>query len=160
MPSLLFVCTANICRSPMAEAALRQMLADRGIAPQFEIDSAGTHDYLVGRPPDPIAVSVAGRRGYAITRPAARRIAPGDFERFDHILAMDRMNLLHLRRIAPTRCGKSIELVSEYAARYGGREVPDPFGKDAKAFELAMDIIEDACRGLAELIGGSPPLRP
>jgi len=118
----------------------------------FDIASVGTHDYHIGRPAFPTAVEVAGRRGYDITRHLARRIAPGDFDRYDAILAMDRFNIANLRTIAPTRCKSKIELLLEYGDRFHGREVPDPYGGEVQDYELALDMIEDGCRGLVQLL--------
>jgi protein-tyrosine phosphatase len=148
MSSILFICTANICRSPTAEGVLRALLGKAGNA--TDIDSAGTHDYHAGKPPFPLAVATAKKRGYDITRCVARRIRPHDFDHFDLILAMDGRNIAHLRTIAPTRCKQKIELLLEYGDRYHGEEVPDPYGGEVKDFELALDMIEDGCRGLAK----------
>ena len=152
MRSILFVCTANICRSPTAEGVLRAIAASRGIAADLDIDSAGTHSYHVGKPPFPLAVATAKRRGYDITRCVARRIRPHDFDHFDFILAMDATNVAQLRTVCPTRCKQKIELLLEYGDRYHGREVPDPYGGEIKDFELALDMIEDGCTGLAKLL--------
>ena len=150
MRSILFVCTANICRSPTAEGVVRRLLGTA--AERFEIDSAGTHDYHVGKPPFPAAVEVAKRRGYDITGCVARRVSAGDFDHYDLILAMDRSNLASLRTIAPTRCKDKIELLLEYSDKYHDLEVPDPYGGKEEQFELALDMIEDGCKGLAKLL--------
>ena len=150
--SILFVCKANLCRSPSAEAVLRAMLRERGAVARFEIDSAGTHDYHPGQRPFPLAAASAARRGYDVSACAARRVSPADFDRFDMILAMDAANLAELRRIAPTRCKHKIELLLDYGERYQGEDVPDPIGGDARRFELALEMIEDGCRGLARLL--------
>lgn len=159
MRSILFVCTANICRSPMAEGVFRKMLADSGIKADLEIDSVGTHDYQVGKSPFPQAVASAKRRGYDITHLVARRLRPNDFDHFDMILAMDRANMAHLRTIAPTRCKQKIELLLDYGDRYQGKEIPDPYGGQRKDFERALDMIEDGCKGLVELLASSPHVR-
>jgi protein-tyrosine phosphatase len=134
----------------MAEGVLRSILGKT--AADADIDSAGTHEYHVGKPPFPLAVATAKRRGYDITRCVARRVRPHDFDHFDFILAMDSKNILHLKTIAPTRCKQKIELLLEYGDRYHGKEVPDPYGGEVKDFELALDMIEDGCRGLAKLL--------
>jgi len=152
MRSILFVCTANICRSPMAEGVFRKLMASSKPDAKIEIDSVGTHDYHQGEPPFPAAVAAARRRGYEIAHLVARRVKPGDLDHFDMILAMDRANIMHLRTIAPTRCKQKIELLLEYGDRYHGKDVPDPYGGDEKAFETALDMIEDGCRGVAELL--------
>lgn len=151
MRSILFVCTANICRSPMAEGVFCHLTSESGAA-KFEIDSAGTHDYHVGKPPFPTAMEVAKRRGYDITHQISRRVAAGDFDHFDHIIAMGRGHIKHLKTIAPTRCKQKIELLLEYSDIFHGQDVPDPYGGEVKDFELALDMIEDGCRGLAQLL--------
>jgi protein-tyrosine phosphatase len=156
MRSILFVCTANICRSPMAEGVLRKMLADEGLGSKFQIDSVGTHDYHVGEPPFSDAVASAKRRGYDITHLVSRRIRPDDFDHFDFILGMDKSNIASLRTISPTRCKQKIELLLDYGDEFHGKEVPDPYGGDIKHFERALDMIEDGCKGLVELLKRSP----
>src|SRR5258708_19231217 len=93
MRSILLVCPANICRSPMAEGVLRKMLADAGMESRFEIDSVGTHDYHVGKPPFVMAVEAARRPGYDIKHLVSRRISPDDFAHFDSIPAMYSPNM-------------------------------------------------------------------
>jgi protein-tyrosine phosphatase len=150
--SILFVCRANLCRSPSAEAILRTMLNERGVGARFEIDSAGTHDFRSNAPPHVSSVDAAHRRGYDLSGCRSRRITPGDFERFDMILAMDKGVLSDLHRVAPTRCKRKIELLLNYGERYQGEEVPDPIGGDARRFDTALDRIEDGCRGLVQLL--------
>ena len=150
--AVLFVCTANICRSPMAEGAFRAMASRAPKTRSLEIASVGTHDYHVGKPPFPAAVQAAKARGYDITGHVARRITPGDLDKYDLILAMDKFNVANLRTIAPTRCKRKIELLLEYGDEYHGLEVPDPYGGEVADFERAMDMIEDGCRGLVQLL--------
>jgi protein-tyrosine phosphatase len=152
MRSFLFVCTANICRSPMAEGVFRSLLTSAGVEKDFDIDSVGTHDYHVGAPPFPLAAAAALHRGYEIKHLVARRIRPGDFDHFDAILAMDRGNVATLKAIAPTRSKHKIELLLAYGDRFYDKDVPDPYGGQAKDFERALDMIEDGCKGLAGLV--------
>jgi protein-tyrosine phosphatase len=152
MRSILFVCTANICRSPTAEGVFRKMLATRGAMGRFDVDSAGTHEYYVGKPPYPHAVACAKARGYDLTHLVARRIRAHDFEHFDMILGMDRSNISSLQTVCPTRFKNKIELLLEYGDRFQGKDVPDPYGGEVKDFDLALDMIEDGCRGLADLV--------
>ena len=159
MPSILLVCTANICRSPMAEGVLRKLLADAGRDKEFEIDSAGTHDYHVGKPPFEKAMEAAHRRGYKIDHLVSRRVTPRDFDHFDAILAMDRGNLASLKTIAPTRCKDKLELLLEYGDKHYGKDIPDPYGQKEKAFETALDMIEDGCRGLVAFVTKMPAPR-
>ena len=150
--AILFVCTANICRSPTALGVFGSLLAARGAASHFELDSAGTHEYRVGEAPSPLAIECARRRGYEISRSVARRLSAGDLERFDHILAMDRANLACLGAIAPTSARHKIELLLEYGESFRGADVPDPYGRSPRDYELALDMIEDGCRGLARTL--------
>lgn len=154
--SVLFVCTANICRSPTAEGVLRRLLAGRPGGEAVRIDSAGTHAMKAGLPPFPLAVEAAKRRGYDVTKHVARVVNGDDLDDFDLILAMDRSHLAHLRTIAPTRCKDKIELFLEYGDQFHGGEVPDPYGGEVRDYEAALDRIEDGCRGLAQLLARSP----
>ena len=135
----------------MAEGVLRSLLAGSATA-DVHIDSAGTHDYHAGEPPFAMAVEAARRRGYEIAGQTARRIRPDDFDHFDFIVAMDRANIAALRAICPTRCKSKLELLGEYADAHHGKEVPDPYGKTPRDFELALDIIEEGCKGLAQVL--------
>ncbi|MCY7388756.1 MAG: low molecular weight phosphotyrosine protein phosphatase [Burkholderiales bacterium] len=145
---VLFVCTANICRSPTAEGVFRKLVANSPLADSVDIDSAGTHDYHVGAPPDPRAVEHAGKRGYDLQHLRARQISPADFEQFDFVLAMDDANIDYLRAICPTRLAEKIELLLDYGGPDDQREVPDPYQGRLRDFERALDLIEAACSGL------------
>jgi protein-tyrosine phosphatase len=141
----------------MAEGVLRTLLAARGIdASRVRIDSAATHDYRIGEPPFDLAVKSATGRGYSIERQVARKVTPQDFDDFDHILVMDRNNLANLKSICPTRCKPKIELLLEYGDRHHGKDVPDPYGGQAKDFERALDMIEDGCHGLVQILARNP----
>jgi protein-tyrosine phosphatase len=152
MRSVLFVCTANICRSPMAEGVFRKLLKESGLDREIEVDSVATHDYHEGKPPFEAATTAAKRRGYEIDHLVSRRIKPADFDHFDTIVAMDRINLANLQAVAPTRCKQKIELLTEYSDKYHGREIADPYGGKPKDYDVALDMIEDGCRGLLELV--------
>jgi protein-tyrosine phosphatase len=135
----------------MAEGVLRRM-SSRGKDALLQVASVGTHDYHVGDPAFPTAIGVAQRRGYDLSRHIARRITLGDIERYDIILAMDRLNLANLQQIAPTSHKSKIELLLEYGDEYRGQEVLDPYGGKVSDFELALDRIEDACRGIVGML--------
>ncbi len=152
MRSILFVCTANICRSPTAEGVLRKQLELQGVLDRFVLDSAGTHDFQVGNPPSPLAVERATLRGYDLAHLVARQVRSDDFDRFDLILGMDRGHLASLNKIAPTRCKNKIELFMDYGDRFNGADIPDPYGGDARDYDQALDMIEDGCAGLVKLL--------
>ena len=151
-PSILLVCTANVCRSPMAEGALRKRLRKAGL--RFDIDSAATHDYMLGMPPFTLAVAVAKRRGYDITRVVARQVRRHDFEYFSLILGMGRVHVHWLRSIAPPSSRRKIRLLTEYSGAFRRRDIPDPYGGGVAGYELALDMIEDSCDGIVRAFTG------
>lgn len=151
---LLFVCMGNICRSPTAEGVVRVHLEKAGLAGEVEIDSAGTHGYHIGKPPDVRAQKAAAARGYDLSGLRARRVTSADFSRFDRILAMDRDNLENLRRDCPVELQHKLGLFLEHAAGFAEREVPDPYYGGTNGFEHVLNLIEDAARGLTESLGG------
>lgn len=149
---VLFVCMGNICRSPTAEGVFRRVLADRAPDLEVEIDSAGTHSYHIGNPPDRRAIEAARRRGIDLSPLRARQVSREDFERFDLILAMDEENLEELRRRADARYHERIRLMMEFAPDAPLRHVPDPYYGGASGFEQVLDLLEQAAEGLiAEL---------
>ena len=145
---VLFVCLGNICRSPTAEGVLRVIAAREFPALDLEVDSAGTADYHVGEPPDRRAVAAAGRRGYDIAGLRARQVRRNDFDRFDHVLAMDRANLADLKSRRPPGAGARLALFMEFAAENGVEEVPDPYYLGIEDFDRVLDLCETAARGL------------
>ena len=150
--SVLFVCMGNICRSPTAEGVFRHYVNQAGLAELFEIDSAGTHAYHVGEPPDKRAQQAAERRGFSLADIRARRVAPEDFERFHHIFAMDQDNLVMLHEQAEAGQREKIRLFLEYSSG-PETEVPDPYYGGATGFERVLDLVEDASRGLLDVLG-------
>jgi protein-tyrosine phosphatase len=147
---LLFVCTGNICRSPLAEAIFRHQAEQAGRAADFEVDSAGTHGYHTGEQADARARRVGEERGVAVTS-RAREVRDADFQRFDLILAMDRGHLRELRGRCPVPLRDRIRLMREFGEPPAG-DVPDPYYSDDEAFEEVFELLEGCCRGLlAEL---------
>ncbi len=141
---ILYVCTGNICRSPLAEALTRHEALKRGFAPgNLEVASAGTHGYHVGDPPDARSVEVARRWGVSMKGQKARKVTLADFETFDLILAMDRGHLTALRQLAPPGAKAQLELFMAYAA--GTEEdVPDPYYGQIEDFIDVRDMVSDA----------------
>ena len=145
---ILFVCMGNICRSPTADGIMRQLVADAGLAHAVEVDSAGTHNYHPGSPPDARSRAAALRRGYDLSPLRARQVKDADFARFDLLLAMDADNLENLKRRCPREHAGKLRLMMEYATRFDVREVPDPYYEGEDGFEVVLDYLEDACAGL------------
>jgi protein-tyrosine phosphatase len=150
--SVLFVCMGNICRSPTAEGVFRELLAGSGLLQRVHADSAGTHAYHVGSPPDPRAQQAAARRGIDISRLRARVVVREDFERFDYVLAMDCGNLEDLAGQRPARPRARVGLLMEFAPSGYPREVPDPYYGGRHGFEQVLDMVETGCRGLLQEI--------
>jgi protein-tyrosine phosphatase len=162
---LSFVCLGNICRSPTAEAVMRHLVKQAGLADKIAIDSAGTGDWHVGEARDPRSAEVGRRRGMPLSG-VARQFQPQDFARFDHVLAMDRQNQASLLQMAPDQAARNkVRLLRSFdpasaasaastgssAASGGGGgddEVPDPYFGGAQGFDRVFDICEAACRGL------------
>lgn len=151
---VLFVCMGNICRSPTAEGVFKHLVAKNGLAADIESDSAGTHDYHIGDPPDARSQAAAGRRGYDLTALRARQVAPDDFAAFDYVLAMDETNLTALRRLCPAQHRERVKLFLEFAPEAGRRDVPDPYYGGAQGFEEVLDLVEQAAQGLLDHIAG------
>jgi len=151
MPPLrvLFVCSGNICRSPLAEAVFRRLAEDAGLGDRFELDSAGMHGYHEGEPADPRARRVGRRHGVDVTS-IAREIDPSDLDRFDLIVAMDRGHLRQLTARANAAQRGKIRLMRDFEGAAAGRDVPDPYYDGEAAFENVYAILDAACRGLLE----------
>jgi len=151
-PSVLFVCLGNICRSPLAEAALRAEA--RRIGLDVEVDSAGTGDWHIGAPPDRRAQAVARRHGIDISGYRARQVQPADFWHFDDIVALDADNLAALRRIAPAGAPARLSLLLDHVPGRTGEPVADPYyGKD-DGFEATWADVSAGARGLARELAG------
>lgn len=150
---VLFVCTANICRSPTAQGVFRAMVRDAGLAAEFEIASAGTSAVRVGDPPSPLAVEVAAARGYDIADCRARHATAELIEHFDFVLAMTRVHLAELRWLAPRNLAGKPQLLMSYDPSAGVQDVSDPYGGSRRDYERALDLIEAGCRGLLDQIG-------
>jgi protein-tyrosine phosphatase len=149
---VLLVCMGNICRSPIAEGVLRKVLENSGLAKLVDVDSAGTHGYHVGEPPDPRAIAVAGRRGYDIKALRARRVRRDDFSAFDLVLAMDRENLANLLEICPPVYQSRVKLLLSYSRDIDIHEVPDPYYGGEAGFEAVLAMVENAALGLVEAL--------
>ncbi len=146
--SVLFCCMGNICRSPTAEGVFRAQLHEAGLAAQVHLDSAGTHAYHLGEPPDARSQRHARKRGYDLSRQRAREVRAADFAAFDLVLAMDFDNLARLEQDCPPEHRHKLRLFMSFAPQAGSAVVPDPYYSGADGFEVVLDLVEQAGRGL------------
>ncbi len=145
---VLFVCMGNICRSPTAEAVFRHAVSAAGLQQQIQCDSAGTHGYHIGDPPDDRSQRHAARRGYDLSALRARQVMADDFEKFDYLLAMDENNLSLLARDCPAAYAEKLALFMRHGVRQSAVAVPDPYYGGAQGFERVLDMVEDAAQGV------------
>lgn len=146
--AILFVCLGNICRSPVAEGVFRQKAAESNLLDQLVIESAGTAGWHVGKAPDSRMMAAANARGYDLSELRARQATEADFEKFDHILAMDEDNLYDLQDLDPGTGKANLSLFLEYAPSLKSKEVPDPYYGERDGFDHVIDLVEQASEGL------------
>jgi len=154
---ILFVCMGNICRSPTAEGVFRKLVAERAPELEVDIDSAGTHSYHNGAPPDQRACRAAERRGIDLKPLRARRVTEQDFVQYELVLAMDELNREFLLEMCPVEYRHRIKLFLEFAPHLERREVPDPYYGGVTGFEHVLDLVEEAAAGLLEHLRNTPP---
>ena len=148
---VLFVCMGNICRSPTAHGVFQALVEKHDLAAAIQVESAGTHSYHVGNPPDARSQATARQRGVDLSGLTARRFVSADFTEFDYLLGMDNSNIADMRAIKPADATAQLQLTLEYSQKFSETEVPDPYyGEDG--FELVFDMIDDASRGLLQHI--------
>lgn len=140
---ILFVCTGNTCRSPMATGVMRSLVRQAGLRDAIEIDSAGTAVRHADQPPSPLAVEAAARRGHDIAGHRSRLLTAGDLSRFTHPLAMERTHLVVLRALASSD-------VADRPRMFLAHDVADPYGGTLQDYDRALDLIEAGCASLFE----------
>ncbi|MBK8455161.1 MAG: low molecular weight protein-tyrosine-phosphatase [Thiofilum sp.] len=146
---VLMVCMGNICRSPTAQGVLEAKLVQRGWQHYVFVDSAGTHAYHTGSPPDKRSQQAALRRGIDLSEQRARLVNELDFAEFDYVLAMDMHNLQYLQRTIPAMYKAKLRLLLSFAPQLPEfAEVPDPYYGGENGFERVLDLIEEATEGL------------
>lgn len=149
---LLFVCLGNICRSPMAEGALRARLRQAGLADAVAHDSAGTGHWHVGEPPDHRSIACAARHGVEIADLRARQLCAGDFDAFDALLCADRDNLRDVRAVAPAGAAGKCQLLSRYAGQ-GEIEIPDPYTGGSRDFDAVWAMVDRMAQDIVRRLG-------
>ncbi len=154
MTRILMVCTANICRSPMAQIVSTYLAKQAGLAGQVKIESAGTQANRISDPTDPRAVAALAKRNYPSTKIRSRRVAEADFERCDLILAMDQSNLNDLRQVCAGEHVHKLRMFLEFAPELGLLDVPDPYFGGPQGFERVLDLCEAATIGLIAHLKG------
>lgn len=149
-PAVLFVCLGNICRSPLAEAAFRAEVVRIGL--DVEVDSAGTGDWHVGKPPDRRAQALAKRYGIDISLHRARQVTCHDFQRFSHLIALDLQNLATLEAMRPAAGAAELSLLLDYVEGRKGEAVADPYYGEAAGFEVTWADVTTGAEALARRI--------
>ena len=149
MPDILFVCLGNICRSPTAQTIFEDLLVPRNLEDDFYVDSAGTSDYHIGKPPCRHMQRAVAGLGLDMSHLRARQVTPADFQRFHHIYAMDRANLEELRWMAPPEHHHKIHLFLSHAPDLGP-DVPDPYYGGGNQAQRVLEIIEEGALAILE----------
>jgi len=145
---VLFVCMGNICRSPTAEGAFRSIILKQKLSDFFEIDSAGTHAYHIGNPPDSRSQQTARKYGVDLSNQRARKVNESDFYYYDYIIAMDTDNIEILRSIRPTNSQSQIKLLLDYLPDVSIQSVPDPYFEGK--FDEVFRMVYTACTSFLE----------
>lgn len=155
MKKIVFVCLGNICRSPLAQGVMEQLLQDSNRTQEVLLDSAGMLNYHEGELPDERMRLHASQRGYDLTH-RSRPIQESDFGRFDLVIGMDDRNIDDLKRLAPTlEDVQKIHRMTDFCLTFDADHVPDPYYGGAEGFEYVIDLVEDACQGLLKHLTSS-----
>lgn len=145
MAAVLLVCTANICRSPMAEAIFRARLGE-----VFKtIASAGVHADPRGGPVDARAAAALGRHHYSLDRRwRSQRVQPEQLDKYDLVLAMEVEHVAALRSKAAAALHGRIRLVTDFVPELAGQDVPDPYFGPVQGFDVVIGMLERAAQRL------------
>ena len=153
MIKVLFICTGNICRSPTAEGVFRALVHEAGLENEIEIDSVGTGSWHAGRSPDQRSQDAAALRGIDISDQRSRQIGSDDILNSDYLIAMDKSNVDNLKLMVPPKMRDKLMLFLKFAPSQDREDVPDPYyGGGPGGFEIVLDLVEDASRGLLTYI--------
>ena len=153
---LLVVCLGNICRSPLAEGALRARIEASPLAGRVVVDSAGTGGWHAGEPPDRRAIACARWHGVDIAGLRARQLRARDFEDFHWLLCADADNLRDVRALAPPGARERTALLLDWAGTVPHGEVPDPYYGDGSHFEGVWQLVDTAARAVVDRLSARP----
>lgn len=153
LPSMLFICTGNICRSPLAEGVFRHLAELRGYR-DVQFDSAGLGSWHAGDPPDPRSVTVAGQNGILIQDQVCRVVVDADFQRFDVILGMDSGHVASLNRNTAGNPPAKVALFMDYCCGLRA-DVPDPYYGSVADFERVYGMIRAAAEAWFDTVGSA-----
>lgn len=145
---ILFVCMGNICRSPTAHGLFLSLIDKEGLSEIIEVDSAGTHSWNIGNPPDLSSQKTAKEHGVDISQLRARQVVKEDYDYYDHIVAMDVSNMTNMLAVCDEHNKHKLKLLLEYADNISTTEVPDPYGDRMDGFKTVYSLIEQGCIGL------------
>lgn len=149
MIKVLFVCLGNICRSPLGEGIFRHLVTQAGLESRFEIDSAGTGNWHVGKPPHHGSQRVAKERGLDISLQRARQLQIEDLDDYDYVVAMDSQNFTDIRDLDPLRKTRAqVVRMMDFAPARRMTDVPDPYFGGPEGFDHVYDLVEEASHGL------------
>ncbi|MFK7931119.1 MAG: low molecular weight protein-tyrosine-phosphatase [Myxococcota bacterium] len=149
---VLFVCTGNICRSPTADAVMRKFVSEAGLEGVVEVDSAGTTGYHNGHPADARSAAAGRTRGFDLSSLRSRRIRLEDYTAFDYLVAMDEGHLAEMRGQCPAGARGQLVMFRDYCSKHSPGDVPDPYYGGDTGFEDVLDLVEDGCRGLLDVL--------
>lgn len=153
---ILFVCTANLCRSPLAHGICLALLEDYPILqPPIHIASAGTHAYR-DSPPNQQSQAIAKQHHIDISTLRSQKLIIEDFQNYHHIIAMDQNNLRHMQEICPQQHTKKIKRLLGYAPETWQTDIPDPYGLGEHGFSKIYDLIHQGCLGLLSEVSPQP----
>lgn len=146
MKNILFVCYGNICRSPSAQGIFENLLGELNLSQNYFVDSAGTHDFHIGKLPDSRAISAAAKHNVDLTVQQCRQFCEADFDKFDHIFVMDKLNKKFLTETWPKQSLHKIKEFIEFAPDTNLDKVPDPFRGSSKDFDEMMELLFMLCK--------------
>lgn len=145
---ILFICTGNICRSPMAEAVLQDKVNGLGLQNDISVDACGTHGYHEGETADPRTLLTLQDQNVVAVPSLSRRLTGDDYRVFDVMIVMDAGHRHAITNNAPIGVDPHVEMMMHYAGEDG--DVPDPYYGGDDGFDIIYDMIDRACDGIIQ----------